>query len=294
MRFSNHTTSCLLSLSQRIDHSNVPADGIAMFSHTNRTKTNVSAAVSANLAGPVNSLHASYLHDFQHGSSTEPALSGNSTNPHLTSDVLPTSSFAHVSEQHSLNAFGASGFTLVVSLHRYTRSTRAHVDPDHLNTMAVSVHQVPSPAPTGFKALYYNDNNETIMLDYYNITQPLLPSLHTAVALPVPCCRTPPMLSKPTRFLMIPLSTTGLLASTKPSSRPVTPLLPPLMRLSLVDCLSSAIHCQNRLAPASPHCRTIRRRRSIDTLVCQPRQPMLVNPLPAARQLWRPWLAALI
>ena len=66
MRFSNRTTFSLSSLSQRIDHGNIPAAGsIAMSASTSCTDNNMSTTVSANLAGPVNTLNASYLHAFQ-------------------------------------------------------------------------------------------------------------------------------------------------------------------------------------------------------------------------------------
>ena len=105
----------------------------------------------------------------------------NSTNPHLTPDVLSTSPFAHVGEQHPFGASGDSDFTPVVSLRRYTRSTRAHVDPDHLDIMAASIHQVPLPAPTAFDALSYKDNNDNATLGYYDFT-PTDPIGH------LPCC----------------------------------------------------------------------------------------------------------
>ena len=67
MRFNNYTTSSLSSLPERIDHGNAAAAAdIAMSTNTFRTKSNMSATVSASLAGPVNSQHASYLHAFQH------------------------------------------------------------------------------------------------------------------------------------------------------------------------------------------------------------------------------------
>ena len=105
----------------------------------------------------------------------------NSTNPHLSPDVLTTSLFAHVSEQHPIGASGDSGFTPVVSLRRYTRSTRAHVDPDHLNIMAASIHQVPLPAPTAFEALSYNDNDDNATFDYYDFAS-------TSSIGYLPCC----------------------------------------------------------------------------------------------------------
>ena len=101
MRFNKHTTSSSLSsLSQKIDHGNVPAaGGIAMSTNTFRTDNNLYTAVYANLAGPENNLYVSYLHTFRHGSSTRlPAMSINITNPHLTSNLLPTSPFAHMDE----------------------------------------------------------------------------------------------------------------------------------------------------------------------------------------------------
>ena len=156
MRFNNTTASSLSSLPVRIDHGNAAAAGSpAMNANTTRTAYNMSVdAVPTSLAGTEHPQHVSYLHALQHGSSTRlPAMERNSTNPHLTPDVLSTSPFAHVGEQHPFGASGDSGFTPVVSLRRYTRSTRAHVDPDHLNTMAASIHQVPSPAPTAFEAL---------------------------------------------------------------------------------------------------------------------------------------------
>ena len=67
MRFSNHITSSLSSLPERIDYGNETATGgIAMSVNAYRTARNMSAnAVSANFAGTAHPQHATYLHALQ-------------------------------------------------------------------------------------------------------------------------------------------------------------------------------------------------------------------------------------